>query len=100
MTMMWSKPRSTLTRYKKSGSSVKSSRVFPHAIPGSAVRLNISKHGEVSTKHDKKAEADIEIVNENPKTKLRSITSKVVTYRHEIYSRAGLFLNAFIDFYF
>jgi len=75
--MTWS-TGSTLSRYKKSGSSVRSGRAFPQhhlPIPGIAVRQNLSKPQEVSKQ--KKSDS-------NKEDEIRSIHSKVVSYRHEV----------------
>ena len=92
--MPWAKTSSTLNRYKSSGSSVRSSRVLkPQTpVPGMAVRVVASKHREIANKENKKpAVVVVEHENEKKKTtKLRSINSKVDTYRHQLYSQTGI----------
>ena len=91
--MPWAKTSSTLNRYKSSGSSVRSSRVLiPQTpVPGMAVRVVASKHREIANKENKKPAVAVEHENEKKKTtKLRSINSKVDTYRHHIYSQKGI----------
>jgi len=85
MTLAWPKSRSALTKYKRSGSSFKSKRgTPPYAIPGTAVRVNLSKPRNASEKKETSE-------NENSKRKknLRAITSNVFTYRHEVFSIPG-----------
>jgi len=58
-------------------------------VPGIAVRINASKHKEIANKENMKpAVVVVEHENEKKKTtKLRSINSKVDTYRHPLYSQ-------------
>ena len=86
--MTRSKTGSSLTKYKRSGSSVRSHR----PVPGMAVRLNIVNEKETKNNISKLAN-DKKPIDDKQKHKIRSINSKVMTYRHQLYSERNVVLR-------
>ena len=73
------KPSSTLTRYKRSGLSV---------VPGTAVRLGVAKNSGVKRKSKSPSPASISSTGSGSrkKNKVRSLKSRVWTFRHNIFN--------------